>query len=308
MQLNFNGRDLVSMSQLTKEEILHVLLHASQLKQEPQSDLLKGKLMGSCFFEPSTRTRLSFEAAMHRLGGQVVGFSDKHATSAAKGEAFSDTIRTIGQYTDVIILRHYLEGAAQKAAEMTDIPIINGGDGSNQHPTQTLLDLFTIQECRGTLENLHIAIVGDLKHGRTVHSLAQAMGFFSPRFYFVSPQGLEMPDHLCHELRKQGVKFSLHHALEEVLKKCDILYMTRIQEERFIDKWEYEKVKFAFTLTLDMLRSAQNASLRILHPLPRLKEIERAIDGTGQAYYFEQAKNGLFIRQALLGLILGNLR
>lgn len=307
MHQDFKNRDIVSISSLTKEEILHILSLTKDLKSKPRCSLLTGKIMASCFFEPSTRTRLSFEAAMHRLGGQVIGFSDSNTTSTSKGEAFSDTIRTIGQYSDVIVVRHPLEGAAQRAAEVTDKPVINGGDGTNQHPTQTLLDLFSIQECQGSLENLRIALVGDLKHGRTVHSLAQASAHFNMRLYFVSPQGLEMSQHICQELRKKSVKFSLHTSIEEVIEKSDIVYMTRIQEERFTDKMEYQKMKGSFFLTPELLKMSKNDKLKVLHPLPRVNEIHRDIDKSTYAYYFQQAHNGLFVRQAVLGLTLGAL-
>jgi aspartate carbamoyltransferase catalytic subunit len=307
MPLNFKNRDLISIKSLSKEEILHILTLSKELKNQPQSTLLDGKIMGSCFFEPSTRTRLSFEAAMHRLGGKVIGFTDAASTSTAKGEAFSDTIKTIGHYTDVMVVRHHLEGAAKRASEVSETPIINGGDGTNQHPTQTLLDLFTIQVCHGALDNVRIAIIGDLKHGRTVHSLAQACTHFNSRLYFVSPKGLEMPPAVCHELSMNRIKFSLHNTIEEVIEKADILYMTRIQEERFSDKSDYQRVKDSFVLTSELLKAKGHSSLRVLHPFPRRGEINFDVDNTPYAYYFQQAANGLYVRQAILGLILGKL-
>ena len=226
-------KDIIAINDFTKEDILHILDHAKNLKVQSQPDLLKGKILGSCFFEPSTRTRLSFETAMHRLGGSVVGFADAECTSSKKGETLHDTMKMVENYVDVVVLRHPLEGAAQLAADTIEKPVINAGDGTNQHPTQTFLDLFTIRECQGKLEDLNIAMVGDLKQGRTVHSLAQALVPFRSRLYFVSPPSLEMPKSICDELREKGIKFSYHKSIEEILNKLDILYMTRIQEERF---------------------------------------------------------------------------
>lgn len=306
MNQNFLGRDVISISDFSKAEILEVLHNAQVLKKEPQPHLLEGLVMGSCFFEPSTRTRLSFETAMQRLGGRVVGFADPAVTSTKKGETLYDSIKIVGQYVDVIAMRHPLEGAARRAAEATDKPIINGGDGANQHPTQTLLDLFSIQECQHKLNNLEIAMVGDLKYGRTVHSLAQALTHFNARLYFVAPDSLQMPEYICNELKNKGIKFSFHKKIEDVLNKVDVLYMTRIQGERFADQMEYEKVKNVYVLKAKMLDNAK-ASMRILHPLPRVNEIETAIDKTKHAYYFEQAENGLYVRQAVLALVLGKI-
>ncbi|HBU06991.1 MAG TPA: aspartate carbamoyltransferase [Candidatus Magasanikbacteria bacterium] len=306
MALNFKGRDIISISELTKPEMLHILKIARELKQKPQPKLLENKVMGSCFFEPSTRTRLSFETAMNRLGGKVVGFADPGVTSAKKGETLYDAIKIIGQYVDVVAMRHPIEGAARRASEATDKPILNGGDGANQHPTQTLLDLFTIQECQKKLEGLEIALVGDLKYGRTTHSLAQALVHFNAKLYFVAPDNLQMPEYICDELKAKKVKFSLHKKIEEVVNKVDILYMTRIQGERFADPMEYERVKNVFILKAKMLDKAK-PNLRIMHPLPRVNEITTDVDATKHAYYFEQAENGLYVRQALLGLVLGKL-
>jgi len=262
--------------------------------------------MGSCFFEPSTRTRLSFESAMLKLGGQVVGFSEPGVTSIKKGESLSDTIQVIGNYVDVIVIRHPLEGAVRHSAEETKVPVINGGDGANQHPTQTLLDLFTIKECQKKLSGLKIALVGDLKYGRTIHSLTQALMYFNPCFYFVAPPSLQMPDYLISGLKKKKIVFSFHDKIEEIVNDVDIIYMTRIQKERFADLLEYEQVKNVFMLTADLLSGAKN-NLRIMHPLPRVNEIAKDVDKTKYAYYFQQAKNGIYVRQALLGLVLGKL-
>jgi aspartate carbamoyltransferase catalytic subunit len=290
-------RDLLSVEDLTREEILHLLSSAKDLSERPEPNLLKGKLLGSCFFEPSTRTRISFEAAMHRLGGQVVGFADAGVSATAKGETLHDSMRIMGQYVDAIVVRHPLEGSAKVAAEATDVPVINAGDGANQHPTQTLLDLYAIQACQGRLDDLQIAMVGDLRYGRTVHSLAKACCHFNSRLYFVSPPRLEMPDPLCDELRRQGLRFSFHEDLEEVIDKVDILYMTRIQKERFKHEGEREP----YVLPLDRAKE----SMRILHPLPRCEELPVEVDDTPFAYYFEQAAGGLLVRQALLSFLLG---
>lgn len=305
--INFENKSVVSISDLTREEILYVIKRAKELKNKQQPKLLAGKIMASCFFEPSTRTKLSFETAMERLGGKVIGFSDKESTSSKKGENLFDSIKIIGQYADVIVMRHSLEGAARRAMEATDKPILNGGDGANQHPTQTLLDLFTIFECQKKLEGLTVALAGDLKYGRTIHSLAQAMSHFGPRLYFVSPESLKMPDYICEDLREKKIKFSEHEKIENVIGKVDILYMTRIQAERFSDPMDYERVKNVFILKARMLEKAK-PNMKILHPLPRVNEVENDVDNTKHAYYFQQAENGIYARQALLGLVLGRLK
>jgi len=305
-QLNFKGRDIISITDLSKAEILHVLKHAEGLKRKQQPKLLDTYVMGSCFFEPSTRTRLSFETAMQRLGGRVIGFADPGVTSAKKGETLYDTMVMVGQYADVIAMRSPIEGAARRAAEATDKPILNGGDGANQHPTQTLLDLFSILETQKKLDGLNIALVGDLKYGRTTHSLAQAMTNFKTRLYFVAPDMLQMPEYICDELKAKGLKYSMHQKIEDVIDKVDILYMTRIQGERFADPMDYERVKNVYVLRANMLGNAKS-NLRIMHPLPRVNEIATDVDKTKHAYYFEQAENGMYVRQALLGLVLGKL-
>ncbi len=307
MPPTFLNRDIISINELSKTDILHILKHAGELKKKPQPNLLTGKIMASCFFEPSTRTRLSFETAMERLGGKVMGFADGQVTSAKKGETTWDAMKIIGQYADVIAMRHPLEGSARRAAESTDKPVLNGGDGTNQHPTQTLLDLFTIRECQKKLAGLNIALVGDLKYGRTTHSLAQALAKFNARIYFVAPEVLQMPNYICEELKKEKIKFSFHDKIENVIDKVDILYMTRIQAERFADPTDYDRVKNIFVLTADMLKKVK-PNMRIMHPLPRVNEIATEVDKTKHAYYFEQAENGLYTRQALLGLVLGKLK
>lgn len=293
-----SSRGIISISDLSEAEIQSILARAEELKKEAPKDLLQGQILATCFFEASTRTRLSFESAMHRLGGDVIGFSDSQNISSKKGESLADTIRVISTYADAIVLRHPLEGAARLAQEMCSKPIINAGDGANQHPTQTLVDLFTIKECQGKLHHLHIAIAGDLKYGRTVHSLAQACAHFDARFYFISPEQLTAPDHILHELRKKGVKFSFHRTIEEVIPKIDILYMTRIQKERF-QEGEYSRIRQQFILSATMLKEAK-PSMKILHPLPRVQEIDQEIDHQPHAHYFHQAANGIAVRQSIL--------
>lgn len=295
-------RGIISISDLSKEEVLMILKRADHFKKKKPKDHLHGNILASCFFEPSTRTRLSFESAMLRLGGSVIGFSDTENISSKKGESLKDSIRVIGAYADIIVIRHPKEGAARLAQESTQVPVINAGDGANQHPTQTLIDLFTINECQEKLQSLNIALVGDLKYGRTVHSLALASAFFDMRLFFISPEHLSLPVCVLHELRRKGVKFTFHQTIEEVMPKLDILYMTRIQKERF-EEGDYERIKDQYILKEPMLKKAKK-TLRILHPLPRINEIEEAVDKTPYAYYFEQAVNGLYVRQAILDLLL----
>lgn len=299
--LLFN-KHIISIAELSVPELELVLETTQKLKHNPRHDLLKGKLIGSCFFEPSTRTRLSFETATQRLGGTVVGFADGSNTSAKKGETIADSIKIIASYVDALIIRHPKDGAARVASEFSKVPVINGGDGSNQHPTQTILDLFTILETQGTLTGLKVALVGDLKYGRTVHSLAQALSKWGCEFYFVSPKQLAMPDSINEELDGAGCIYSLVDSLDEVLPKIDILYMTRVQRERF-DEEEFKKIKGRFILKAEMLHNAK-PNFRVLHPLPRMDEIATDVDITAYAYYFEQAKNGVYARQALLALVL----
>ncbi|HGJ5884396.1 aspartate carbamoyltransferase [Arsenophonus sp.] len=298
-------RDIISINDLKREDLLTVLEVATSLKQHPQPNLLKHKVIASCFFEASTRTRLSFETAIHRLGASVVGFSDSNNTSLGKkGETLADTISVISQYVDAIVIRHPQEGASRLAAQFSGkIPVINAGDGANQHPTQTLLDLFTIQESQGNLNNLHIAMVGDLKYGRTVHSLTQALSKFdNNHLYFIAPEALSMPAHILHLLEEKGVTYTLHDNIEAVLPKLDILYITRVQKER-LDPSEYANVKAQFILNSHELAVAK-PGMKVLHPLPRMDEITTDVDKTSHAYYFQQAGNGIYARQALLALIL----
>ena len=300
MRQPLQGRSLISINELSKQEILLLLKRAEEMKKKPPQEKLRGKILASCFFEPSTRTRLSFESAMIRLGGSVIGFSDSTTTSTAKGESLSDTIQTIGRYADLLVIRHPKEGAARLAQETSSKPVINAGDGKNQHPTQTLVDLFTIKECQGKLKGIQLALIGDLRHSRTVHSLSLAASYFDMRLFFVSSQSLSLPDEISNCLKKQGVKFSFHATIEEVLGRVDIAYMTRLQKERLDSSFSHKQ---PLILTEKMLAKVRK-NLRILHPLPRVDEIESSIDKTPHAYYFQQAENGLYVRMALLSLIL----
>jgi aspartate carbamoyltransferase catalytic subunit len=296
--------DVISMRDFSRDEILGILDATQKMKQFPNSMLLQGKILASCFFEPSTRTRLSFEAAMQRLGGNVIGFAEAKSTSATKRESLHDTIKVVGQYSDVIVVRHPLDGAARLAAESTDKPVINAGDGSNQHPTQTLLDLFSIRECQNRLDGLHLAFVGDLKYGRAVHSLVQACSLFNARMYFVAHPGFDLPKPMYDELKKRSIMFSLHPSLKDIMPKLDIVYLTRIQEERMAPEI-YQDAKEGYSFNSSTLDDAK-PTMRILHPLPRVNEqLDPQIDDTPHAYYFEQSQNGLFLRQALLSIILG---
>ncbi|MBW7981774.1 aspartate carbamoyltransferase [Enterobacillus tribolii] len=298
-------KHIISINDLDREELELVLDTAARLKAKPQPELLKNTVIASLFFEASTRTRLSFETSMHRLGASVVGFSDSSNTSLGKkGESLSDTISVISTYVDAIVMRHPQEGAARLATEYSGgIPVLNAGDGSNQHPTQTLLDLFTIRETQGRLNNINIAMVGDLKYGRTVHSLTQALAKFEGnRFYFIAPDALAMPAYILSILEEKGIEYSLHATMEEVMPELDILYMTRVQKER-LDPSEYANVKAQFVLRSASLEGARD-NMKVLHPLPRIDEITTDVDKTPYAWYFQQAGNGIFARQALLAMVL----
>ncbi|MBX3708477.1 MAG: aspartate carbamoyltransferase, partial [Gammaproteobacteria bacterium] len=302
MENTLYGCDIVSMQDLPLSRIQLILEAAARLKEQRTTHLLANKIIAHCFFEPSTRTRLSFETATLRLGGSVVGFSSDEALSIQKGETLHDTIRMVTEYADLIIIRHPKEGAARLAADVSSKPVVNAGDGANQHPTQALLDLFTIQECQQRLDGLAIALVGDLKYGRAIHSFAQACMLFDVRLFLVAPDSLALPESICNTLKKVGVRFSFHQSIEEVIPKIDILYMTRIQQERFSEV-QYQQVGKQYILTPKMLSSAR-PNLKILHPLPRVNEIEVGVDLTPYAHYFEQAANGIYVRQALLSLLL----
>ncbi|MFY2510250.1 aspartate carbamoyltransferase [Vibrio pectenicida] len=299
------NKHIISIPELSREELELIVKTAGRLKAEPNPALIKNKVVASCFFEPSTRTRLSFESAIQRIGGSVIGFDNGGNTSLAKkGETLSDSVQIISSYVDAFVMRHPQEGAARLASEFSNgVPVINAGDGANQHPTQTLLDLFSIAETQGRLDSLSVAFVGDLKYGRTVHSLTQALAKFSHvRFYFIAPEALAMPDYICDELDEAGIQYSMHTDMESVIPELDILYMTRVQKERF-DESEYAHIKSAYILTAELLEGARS-NLKVLHPLPRVDEITVDVDKTPHAYYFEQAENGVYAREALLALVL----
>lgn len=300
-----NSNSFVSIADFSRQHLLDLLNLAEYFETHPNSKILDGKLVATLFFEPSTRTRLSFETAVNRLGGRVIGFSDAATSSSSKGESLHDTIRMVANYADAIVMRHYLEGAARYASEVTNIPVVNAGDGANQHPSQTLLDLYSIYKTQGRLENLTITIVGDLKYGRTVHSLIQAMSHFSPRFIFVACDELQIPREYLDFCREHNLPFTVTKDFSDaVIAQSDIIYMTRVQRERFTDIMEYERVKDLYNLNASMLEGCK-PSMRVLHPLPRVGEIDYDVDATPYAYYFDQAGNGVFARQAILCKALG---
>lgn len=298
------NRSLVSIDDLSTSEILRILELAAEFEKQPTSNLLEGKVIATLFFEPSTRTRLSFESAISRLGGKIVGFSDASSSSVSKGETLNDTIKMVSNYCDLIVMRHPIEGSARFASEVASVPVINAGDGANQHPSQTLLDLYSIKKTQAKLEDLNIFMVGDLKYGRTVHSLMMAMSRWNATFNFISPEELKMPDEFKLYLDNLGLKYYEHIDFTDIISKADIIYMTRVQKERFSDPMEYEKVKNVYVLRNSMLYKTK-ANMRILHPLPRVNEIHQDVDSNSKAYYFEQALNGVFTRQAILCSLLG---
>ncbi len=295
---------LVSITDYSKDDILRILDLAEQFEKNPNPRLLEGKLVATLFFEPSTRTRLSFETAVNRLGGRVIGFSDAATSSSSKGESLKDTIKMVSNYVDLIIMRHPVEGAARYASEVAGVPVINAGDGANQHPTQTMLDLYSIKKTQGKLTDLTISMVGDLKYGRTVHSLLMAMRYFNPRYNFVSPPELRIPEQYRAFCKENCIEYHEYEDMNRILNESDILYMTRVQQERFTDPVEYEKVRNTYSLHNAMLEGTKD-NLRILHPLPRITEIAEDVDSNPKAYYFEQAKNGVYARQAVICSILG---
>lgn len=300
-----HNSSLVSIAELSREKILYLMELAQEFEQRPNRKLLDGRIVATLFFEPSTRTRLSFETAAHRLGASVIGFTDPKVTSSTKGETLKDTIMMVANYSDVIVMRHFLEGAALYASELTQTPVVNAGDGAHQHPSQTLLDLYTMLQTQGRLDNLNIHLVGDLKYGRTVHSLIMAMRHFNPTFHFIAPKELAMPEEYKQYCNKHGIKFVEHEEFNEnTIAEADIIYMTRVQRERFSDLMEYERVKDVYILRGDMLGKAKE-NMRILHPLPRVNEITQDVDDTPHAYYFQQALNGLYTREAILCDVLG---
>ena len=295
---------LISIRDFSKEEILHVLETAREFEQNKVQNFLEGKVIASLFFEPSTRTRLSFETAINRLGAKVIGFSDASNTSQSKGETLKDTIKMVSNYVDMIVMRHPLEGSSRCASEVASVPVVNAGDGANQHPSQTLLDLYSILQTQGTLEGLTINMVGDLKYGRTTHSLLLAMSHFNPKFIFTAPEELKMPKEYKDFLDSRGIEYIETTSLNEHLNDCDILYMTRVQQERFTDLMEYERVKDVYTLNASMLGEVRR-NMKILHPLPRVTEIAQDVDDTPYAYYFKRAENGLYVRMAIISYLLG---
>lgn len=298
-------KHLVSISHCSAEDIMRILDRATLFEHNPNRDFLQGRVVATLFFEPSTRTRLSFETAVCRLGGKVIGFSDASTSSSTKGETLKDTIKIVSNYADAIVMRHYLEGAAQYATEVSPVPIINAGDGSNQHPSQTLLDLYSIRQTQGSLEQKTIVMVGDLKYGRTIHSLIEGMQPFSPRFIFVAPKELALPEEYRSYCREHSIPFEeVTEFTSEVIAEADILYMTRVQRERFSDPEEYERVKNVYILDRELLCLAK-PNLKILHPLPRVQEIAQEVDDHPAAYYFRQALNGLYVRQSILSEVLG---
>ncbi len=299
------NRSLVSIANLSKDKIMYLIYMAQEFEKHPNRKILDDRVVATLFFEPSTRTRLSFETAANRLGARVIGFTDPKVTSSTKGETLKDTIMMVSNYADVIVMRHYLEGAARYASEVSPVPVINAGDGANQHPTQTMLDLYSIYKTQGTLENLNIYLVGDLKYGRTVHSLIMALRHFNPTLHFIAPEELSLPNEYKDFCKENNIKFEEHNDFNaDVISNADILYMTRVQRERFTDPMEYERVKDVYILRASMLEKTRE-NMKILHPLPRVNEIDYDVDNDPHAYYFEQARNGLYARQAIICDVLG---
>ena len=297
--------NFVTIADLSRDDIMYLLQMAQEFEKHPNRELLKGKVVATLFYEPSTRTRLSFETAANRLGARVIGFSDAKASSVAKGETLKDTILMVSNYADIIAMRHYIEGAAQYASEVAPVPIVNAGDGAHMHPSQCLLDLYSIYKTQGTLDNLNIYLVGDLKYGRTVHSLIMAMRHFNPTFHFIAPPELAMPEEYKIYCRKHNIKFEEHTEFtDDVISQADILYMTRVQKERFSDLMEYERVKDVYILRNAMLHNVR-PNMRIMHPLPRVNEIAYDVDNNPHAYYIQQARNGLYAREAIYAYCLG---
>ena len=308
--VNLKGKDILDGAQFTREELEHIMAVADgfrkQLESKPSLDLMKGYVLATLFFEPSTRTRLSFETAMHRLGGNVVGFSSAESSSTSKGETLADTIRTVDQYADIIAMRHPQIGSAKEAAEVATAPILNGGDGAGQHPTQALLDLYTIQHERGKVDGTTIVLCGDLKNGRTVHAGVELYKHYQSKLIMVAPEQLKMPADSVAQLRGHGVAIEETTGLESALAKADVLYMTRIQKERFADPAEYERLKGSYILTREMVERLK-PDVTVLHPLPRVNEIATDVDSLSNAAYFRQMRNGVYIRMALIALVMGKI-
>lgn len=306
--MDFANRDILSIKDFSKQEILDLLDVADEFEKNGPKyhELLKGNILATLFFEASTRTRFSFQAAMLRLGGQFISLTSVNTTSLSKGESLQDTIKIIDGYCDAIAVRHPDVGSAKLVADVSSKPVINCGDGAHEHPTQTFTDLYTIKKALGRLDGLTIGFLGDLKYGRTVHSLAFALSHFNPKIYFISPESLRMPQEYTEELKSKGVNFSEEPDLLKVSKELDVLYVTRIQKERFVNPEDYAKVKGIYQLKADFLHHAKK-ELKILHPLPRVDEIDPELDNYPQSIYFQQAHNGLFMREAILALVLGKI-
>ncbi len=298
------GNHVISMRDLDREALDYLVETAGAIEEKRIIPDMQGKIAALLFFEPSTRTCFSFESAVKRLGGEALLMKGTGTTSVKKGESFADTLRTIERYSDIIVIRHAVEGAARYASEVVKLPVVNAGDGANQHPTQALLDLYSIKKTHGTLENLKIGLVGDLRFGRTVHSLAQALAYYNPEFYFISPGFLEMPEHIKEELASRGIKYTELSEVEPIVPELDIMYVTRIQRERFADPEDYERLKGSYIISLNTIKNAKEG-MRILHPLPRVDEIAEEVDASPHAYYFEQAENGVYMRQAILSILTG---
>lgn len=297
--------NFVTIADLGKDQLLYLLRMAEEFERHPNRELLKGKVVATLFFEPSTRTQLSFQTAANRLGARVIGFSDAKTSSTTKGETLKDTILMVSNYADVIVMRHYIEGAALYASEVAPVPIVNAGDGAHMHPSQCLLDLYSIYKTQGTLENLNIYLVGDLRYGRTVHSLITAMRHFNPTFHFIAPQELAMPQEYKDYCLDHGIRYvETTDFTEDEIADADILYMTRVQKERFSDLMEYERVKNVYILRASMLANAK-PNMKVMHPLPRVNEIAYDVDDNPHAYYIQQAKNGLYAREAIYSYCLG---
>ncbi|MBT3354155.1 MAG: aspartate carbamoyltransferase [Candidatus Scalindua sp.] len=307
--MSLKDKDIISILDFTKEEILYILEISARMETEACPDILKGKILANLFFEPSTRTRLSFEAAMKRLGGQVIGFDELGTTSTVKGESLRDSVKIIEGYCDIIVLRHFLEGASRLTADSVGIPVVNAGDGASQHPTQTFVDLYAIKKAKGDIENLSVGFLGDLKYGRTAHSLAYALSHFNADMYFVSPPSLRMPKDYIEELEIRGVSYQEVESIADVSEKLDILYCTRIQKERFAEPVEYEKVRGLYKLSKSIMDELNvKDDLKILHPLPRVDEMDESLDATEYAMYFQQAHSGIPVREALLASVLGAIK
>jgi aspartate carbamoyltransferase catalytic subunit len=306
--MEFKGRDIISIEDFSQQEINHILdvSKTMELMAKKGSDMLKGKILATLFFEPSTRTRLSFETAMLKLGGNYIGFAEPDITSARKGENLADTIRTVENYADIIALRHSMEGSAKLAAEFSNVPIINAGTGSEEHPTQALIDLYTMRKEKGKIDGLKVALVGDLRYGRTVHSLAYALALYKIELYLVSPESLRMRKDVLQTI-KNKIPVTENANIDTIMPQIDVLYVTRIQKERFPDAAEYAKVKGAYKIDLKTLKNAKKDTI-ILHPLPRVDEIAAEVDSTPQARYFQQVWNGVVIRMALLSMVLGTVK